>query len=82
MRALREKVARGRAQRWEFGCQPGAAVDPNWQEEWPNAVQDGAVEFVVAPAYIVDEGRVLVHQLVFTAAAADAGARQNLNSGP
>jgi hypothetical protein len=68
VRALREKAARGRAQRWEFSCHPGVAVDPSWQEEWPNAVQDGAVDFVVAPAYIVDEGTVLVHQLVFTTA--------------
>jgi hypothetical protein len=66
VRTLREKTSHGRPQRWEFGCAPGAAVEAGWQEEWPNAVQDGVVEFVVAPAYIVDDGTVLVNQMVHT----------------
>jgi hypothetical protein len=74
VRALRDKVSRGRPHRWQFTCDLGAPVNPNWQEEWPHARQGGVIEFVVAPAYVVDDGAVLVPQLVFTARAEPAPA--------
>lgn len=66
-RALRAKVAQGRPQRWEFGCDIASPIDTRWQEPWTGAALDGVIEFVVAPAYVVDENTLLCKQKVFTA---------------
>jgi hypothetical protein len=65
VRLLREKVADGRSQRWEFGYTAGARIDEERQEAWPGSCDGGVVEFVVAPAYIVDSDTLLWKQRVF-----------------
>jgi hypothetical protein len=78
VRTLRDKVARGRPHRWDFTCNAGALVNPDWQEEWPHAQQGDVIEFVVAPAYVIDDGAVLVSQLVFTTRAEPGPASDQL----
>ncbi len=65
-RALRAKAAQGRPQRWEFGCEVDVPVDEEWQELWTGADHGGVVDFVVAPAYVVDSDTLLRKQKVFT----------------
>lgn len=64
-RTLRDKVARGRPQRWDFDYTAQAEIDPDWQEPWAGSVDDGVVDFVVAPAYVVDSDTLLAKQWVF-----------------
>ena len=64
-RLLREKAADGRPQCWEFGYTAGARIDDDRQEPWPGSCDGGVVEFVVAPAYVVDSDTLLRKQWVF-----------------
>lgn len=64
--ALRDKVAQSRSQSWDFDYTPQSDIDPDRQVLWVGSVEDGAVDFVVAPAYVVDSGRLIEKQRVFT----------------
>lgn len=64
-RSLREKVADGRPQHWEFGYKAGVRIDEERQEPWPGSYDGGVVEFVVVPAYVVDSDTLLKKQRVF-----------------
>ena len=84
-RSLRDKIAGSRDQRWDFSFARGAEVDATWQEIWPGSELDGVIDFVVAPAYVVDHGARLTKQRVFTAqpAAEPTGAaRASAENGP
>jgi hypothetical protein len=81
-RTLRAKIAQGRPQRWEFNCELGVPVNAEWQEPWTGAAYDGMVEFVVAPAYVVDSGTLLMKQRVFTGAAGTAAGAAARNPDP
>jgi hypothetical protein len=74
--ALREKVAQGRSQVWDFDHTPGGEVDPDRQTLWVGSVADGVVDFVVAPAYVVDSDKLLEKQRVFTVPRPDSAAGQ------
>jgi hypothetical protein len=64
---IREEASSSRrAHRWDFDITPGAPVDGRRQEIWTTADPGGSIEFVVAPAYVVDENSLIVKQLVFT----------------
>jgi hypothetical protein len=65
-RSLRAKASESRAQRWDFRCDRGVPVDDSWQQVWAGSDLDGVVDFVVAPAYVVDANVLLTKQLVFT----------------
>jgi hypothetical protein len=67
-RELREKAARGRPQRWDFTCVRGAPPDAERQEPWPGSAEEGVVDFVVAPAYVVDSDTLLKKQRVYITA--------------
>ena len=69
-RALRDKAAESRNQRWGFDFTPEAAIDDEWQRPWVGSVDDGVAAFVVAPAYLVDSDTLLAKQWVFTVPAA------------
>jgi hypothetical protein len=44
---------------------------------WPGSVDGGLVDFVVAPAYLVDSDTLLKKQRVFTATTDAEGAREH-----
>jgi hypothetical protein len=74
--ALREKVALSRSQVWDFDHTPGSDVDPDRQTLWVGSVADGVVDFVVAPAYVVDSNKLLEKQWVFTVPRPDPAVAQ------
>jgi len=76
-RLLRQKASLGRQQRWDFGYTRGLPVDEERQEMWPGSVDGGLVDFVVAPAYLVDSDTLLKKQRVFTATTDAEGAREH-----
>lgn len=73
-RDLRDKAAGSRQQRWSFDFAPGAPLDPESQLPWAGSADDGSVAFVVAPAYVVEDGTLLAKQWVFTIPRRDASA--------
>jgi hypothetical protein len=75
VRALRTKIDDGRPQSWRFECTQGIGIDPDWQEPWAGSVADGVVDFVVAPAYVVDSDTLLAKQWVFTVPRADGSTK-------
>lgn len=50
---------------WLFDVEPGASIDPSYQEPWGGCDADASIEFAVLPGYRVGE-RVYLHQQVFT----------------
>jgi hypothetical protein len=64
-RRLRDKAVQGRAQYWDWNFSPGSDIDPDVQEPWAGSHGE-LVDFVVAPAYVVDSGTRLGKQRVFT----------------
>ncbi|MFF3864012.1 hypothetical protein [Streptomyces sp. NPDC002209] len=50
---------------WDFDFTPGGPLDPARQETWPTCDPVHPVQFVMAPAYVVD-GRVYGRQIVYT----------------
>lgn len=72
-RALRQKIVQGRPRHWDWEYIPEAEIDPDRQEPWAGSLGE-IVDFVVAPAYVVDSDTRLGKQRVFTVARADGDA--------
>ena len=70
---LREKTTNGRLQRWDFEAETGAPVDHIRQEAVAGSDEDGLIEFVVTPGYVVDNATVLKNQRVFARAQQENG---------
>jgi len=60
-----DALASGHAHRWVFDFEPGAAMDPSWQEPLEGCEPADPVLLVVAPAYLVED-KYYVKQLVYT----------------
>lgn len=67
MQALREEAEdpEGRWSPWDFTHTRGVPPEGARQEEWPNGIENGVVDFVVTPGYVVN-GSALAPQQVFT----------------